>query len=111
MQKFEEGEIYLIKFHPGYGSELQKYRPAVVVSSKINQIDSRFTLIAPLTTSIKVFNPDSEIVVKNNPALEKDSILLCWYVWTIDVDRIVRSLGHLSRVDLKLMQKAVKSIF
>ena len=107
---FQRGDIFLVKFHPGYGSELQKYRPAIVVSDRISFIDSRFALIAPLTTNTKIMYSDSEFIIKN-PALEKDSLLLCWYLWTIDASRLVRKLGVLHSTEQKKMTHIIRDLF
>ncbi len=105
------GDIFLVKFHPGYGTELRKYRPAVIVSDRVTLADQRFALIAPLTTSTKIFHPRTELTIKRNPALEKDSVLLCWYLWTIDVDRLVRKLGSLSLTDQHKMTEMLRDLF
>ncbi|TSC87956.1 MAG: mRNA interferase MazF9 [Microgenomates group bacterium Gr01-1014_16] len=105
------GDIFLVKFHPGYGSEFQKYRPAVIVSEKITSFDPRFTLIAPLTTNTNIVVKNFEFVISKNPGLEKDSLLLCWYLWTIDATRLIKKLGKLKTVDKVKMLRAVSSLF
>lgn len=97
--KLKTGDIFLVKFHPGFGSEFQKYRPAVIVSAKTTGIDSRFALIAPLTTNTAIAHKNFEFIIANNPSLEKDSLLLCWYLWTIDASRLIKKLGALKSTD------------
>jgi mRNA interferase MazF len=109
--KFLAGDIYLVRFHPGYGSELHKYRPAVIVSSVVGAIDDRFTLIAPLTTNNKILHPSSEMLIQSNPCLEQDSVLLCWYLWTIDASRLIRRLGKLNQNDLEIMRRQISNLF
>ncbi|MFZ1721116.1 MAG: type II toxin-antitoxin system PemK/MazF family toxin [Microgenomates group bacterium] len=104
------GDIYLVKFHPGYGTEFKKYRPAIVISGKINAIDTRFALIAPLTTNLKTKNPEQEIDI-SNVALEKKSLLLTWYLVTVDASRLVRKLGELSSKDKKRVIEATMRLF
>lgn len=108
--KYQTGEIYLVKFHPGYGSEFHKYRPAVIVSGQISKIDPRYALIAPFTSSTKIVHQKAELLIKGNPALSQDSVLLCWYLWTIDSSRLIRKLGELSNSDFQKMQKQVTQL-
>lgn len=109
--KLKTGDIFLVKFHPGYGSEFQKYRPAVIVSAKTTGIDSRFALIAPLTTNTTLANKNFEFIISNNPGLEQDSLLLCWYLWTIDANRLIKKLGTLNTQDKKRMLQIASSLF
>ena len=108
--KINTGDIVLIKFHPGYGNEFKKYRPAVVMSETITKIDPRFILIAPLTTNLKTDQPDLELII-NNPSLDKKSLLLTWYLLTIDSSRLVRKLGSLCDTDKHRVFKAVTSLY
>lgn len=105
------GTICLVRFHPSIGSELKKFRPAVVISDKINQTDSRFVLIAPFTTSIKSLDPHSELLIKKGTALEKDSALLCWYLRTIDVNRVQATLGRLTPEEIAKMKQLTQGFF
>lgn len=105
------GDIYLVKFHPGYGDEFKKYRPAVVVSSKVNTIDSRFVLVAPFTSNLKTDAPRYELLIEDNPALDSDSLLLSWYLLTMDASRLTRKLGELSPNDTKKLKLAASTLF
>lgn len=104
------GDIYLVRFHPSIGSALKRYRPAVIVSGIVNKIDGRFTLIAPLSTNTKKLNKDYEFIVKSNESLEKDSVVLPWYLKTIDVVRLEKKLGALAKEDLTVLQAKLRKI-
>ena len=108
--KIKTGDIYLVRFHPAVGSELHKYRPAVIVSAKISRIDHRFSLIAPFTTSTENYNEKYELLIKNNSALEKDSVLLCWYLLTIDSRRLITKLGCLSPKTISHFKKVIRQL-
>lgn len=110
MPKIKTGDIYLIRFHPAFGAELKRFRPAVIVSEKVNQTDEHFTLIAPLTTSTKKTNK-YELSIKNNTSLEKNSTLLLWYLRTIDTLRLERKLGTLNKTDITKMKQTLKNLF
>lgn len=107
--KFKVGDIYLCRFHPSIGSELKRYRPAVIVSSKVNQIDNRFILIAPFTTNTKKTNRHFELTI-STPSLEKKSTLLTWYMRTIDVNRLEQKIGQLSKQEVVEMNKILKKL-
>lgn len=106
--KLQAGEVHLVRFHPSYGAEFQKYRPAVVVSSAV--VDPRFVLIAPFSTNLRILNPDYEFVVKAGATLQKDSVLLSWYLWTIDTRRLVKKLGVLDDKDQKRLRACLTTL-
>lgn len=106
MTGLKTGDIYLVRFHPGYGAELKKFRPAVIMSSRISTLDPRFALIAPLTTDVQSQNL-FEIPIAKGRTLESDSLLLCWYLWTIDHRRLEKKLGTISSQELKLLHQTL----
>lgn len=101
----------LVRFHPGTGPELKRYRPAIIASGQITQLDERFVLVAPFTTHTQNYNSKLELLVKKNKILEQDSVLLCWYLRVIDVNRIEAILGQLSSRQIKQMQKKMQQLF
>jgi mRNA-degrading endonuclease toxin of MazEF toxin-antitoxin module len=99
MSNYKVGDIVLVKFHPGAGAEFKKYRPAVVMAD-LTHIDSRFIMVAPFTTNIKD-QQSAELLIAKNPILEKDSLLLCWYLRTFDQRRIIKKLGQLQEKEIE----------
>ena len=108
MENYNTGDIVLVRFHPAYGQELKKFRPAVIISPNANKIDDRFVIIIPFTTQTSLKN-EYEIAIQNE-GLEKESLLLCWYILTIDCSRIVDHLGKLKIADLKLVQSKINKL-
>lgn len=105
------GDIFLVKFHPGQGNELKKFRPAVIVNNKVQKIDSRYTIIAPLTTDLQVKNKNFEIEIIPSEAIDRPCLLLCWYLWTIDTNRLINKLGTLSEEEQKKLKESLSKFF
>ena len=104
--KLKRGDIFLVRFHPSFGRELKKYRPAVVVSSRY---DSRFVTIVPFTSSQKIIHTSAEMIVTNS-VLQTPSVLLSWYLMTIDVSRLEYQLGTLSRDEMRRMKQQLSNV-
>ena len=106
------GDIFLVKFHPSAGNELKRYRPAVIMSNKTNEIDKRFTLIAPLTTKTSKYNPECELhVSENTTGIDKPAILLAWYLRTVDINRLENKLGRLAEQDINKLKEIIANVF
>jgi len=101
-----QGDIFLVRFHPGYASELKKFRPAVVIAAGI---DERFVLVAPFTTNLQTTKSAVELVIEN-PGLDAPSLLLTWYLLTIDTTRMLRKLGSLSKREYANVKQALRSV-
>lgn len=105
------GTVCLVKFHPSTGSELKRYRPAVIASEKITALDSRFALVIPFITNTKNYDQKTELLIEKNNVLDQDSVLLCWYLRVIDLNRIETVLGRISATEIKQMKAKIKQLF
>lgn len=93
----KRGEIWWTNFDPSVGTEIQKERPAVIVSNDVcNRKTSKVTVV-PFTGTIKaasvtvVVEPDSD----NN--LEKQSLLKIPDLSTFDKSRLRAKMGFLNK--------------
>ena len=66
-------------------------------------------LIALLTTQMEKANR-FELKLKTNPALAKDSVLLCWYLYIIDSRRLIRKLGTISPKEIVAMHQILSKL-
>ncbi|MBU1200327.1 type II toxin-antitoxin system PemK/MazF family toxin [Patescibacteria group bacterium] len=108
---YKTGDVYIVRFHPSFGSELKRFRPAVIVSTAVNKADLRFTLVAPLTSNTKNINKECEMLTNKGGFLDKSSVLLLWYLRTVDVERLERKIGELSGGEIKKMSGIMRKIF
>lgn len=99
----------MVRFHPAAGAELKRYRPAAIISGKINGADPRFSLIAPLTTG-GMINRNYEMMIKRRNDLAKDSTLLVWYLRTVDIRRIGERIAELNQSEVKVMKRKLKNL-
>ena len=100
------GDIVIVRFHPSYGQELKKYRPAIIVKD-LSSIDPRFIQIAPLTTQANPKPNNHKEIIINHSSLEKPSLLLAWYIMTFDISRLVYKLGELDSKTINKLQNTL----
>lgn len=103
----QSGDICLVRFHPAVGGELKRYRPAIVIVSQIS--NSPFVTVAPCTTSNRHLYPNFEVEIVSQ-ALAKKSLLLCWYLRTVDLGRVKVRLGRLPSVQMAKVRETVKAV-
>ena len=101
------GSVWWVEFDPAVGTEINKTRPAVIVSNDIaNQYLARVVVI-PLTSNISRIYPGEAIVVLNgnkNKAMT-DQIM------SADKSRLKNKISDLSNSDMASIETAMKRFF
>lgn len=95
------GEVYLIDFGKGYGSEQGGTRPAVIVQNNKGNKHSPTTIVVPITSRQTKARIPTHVKVKG-ACLSKKSFALTEQVVTIDKRRIIKKMGN---VKLKSLLK------
>jgi mRNA interferase MazF len=102
----QRGEVWWVDFDPSQGSEIQKCRPAVILT--INTINKarRTVVVVPLSTAA---TPRPPIVIPISSA-GQNSVAVCDQLRAIDKSRILKRIGVLSTNDLAALSSAVKIV-
>ncbi|MCX7068238.1 MAG: type II toxin-antitoxin system PemK/MazF family toxin [Methylococcales bacterium] len=96
-------EIYLVNLDPTIGSEQGKTRPVLVISDDdINAILPVINIL-PLTSlkqGRKIY-PNEVLLKKEQSGLDKDSLVLCYQIRTVDKKRLIKKLGEVKNDDTR----------
>jgi mRNA interferase MazF len=95
MDSIKKGDIYLVNFDPTVGVEVQKTRPAVIVSNDINNLNSPIFSISPITSSVTKVYSFEVLVSKNLGGLSKKSKIMINQTRAVDKIRLIKILGTL----------------
>ena len=99
-------EIVLVNLDPTIGSEMQKTRPAVILSPNEMNKYLNTVVIAPMTSSSKSYATRVEV----NHNKTKGWIVLD-QIRTIDRQRITKKLDKLTEKDIKKVKNILKETF
>jgi len=97
--------IFLANLDPSIGSEQGKNRPVLVISEEeINQILPVINVL-PITSrkSGRKIYPNEVIIPAGVGGLEKESIVLCYQIRTLDKQRLMKQLGKFDKLELQEM--------
>ncbi|MEG4851502.1 type II toxin-antitoxin system PemK/MazF family toxin [Microcoleus sp. B5-D4] len=108
----KRGDIWLANFDPTVGAEIQKIRPAVVVSSdSVGKLPLK--LAAPIT-DWKKYYAGNIWHVKIEPdianGLTKVSAVDLLQLRGMDVQRFIRKIGELSTTDMEEIARAIAAV-
>ncbi len=97
------GEVWWVNFDPSVGGEIQKQRPAIIVSNDAaNQYLNRLQVV-PMTSRVDRVYP-SEAVVKVG---RRQSKAMADQLTTVSKQRLTNRMGKLSGSDLAKVEHAI----
>ena len=101
------GSVWWVEFDPSVGTEINKTRPAVIVSNDIaNQYLARVVVI-PLTSNISRLYPSEAIVILNG----KENKAMTDQIMSADKSRLKSKISDLSDSDIESIETAMKRFF
>ena len=101
------GSVYWVEFDPSIGSEIQKTRPAVIISNDIaNKFLARVVII-PLTNNVSRIYPGEAIVTVNG----NKNKAMADQIMSADKSRLKSKIAELSKDDMFLIESAMKKFF
>ena len=98
--------IVLVNLDPTVGSEIKKTRPCVIISPDEMNKYLRTIVVAPMTTKSRKY--PTRIEVKHDG---KTGWVVIDQIRTIDKKRIIKTLGQLSKNEIKEVKSALKETY
>ncbi len=105
----KRGEIWLTNFNPGFGTELHKNRPALVISS--NEINRHHLRVIMIPISTKNYTGLSVVIISSRgTGIDKESVILPAEIRAVDKVRLTKKLGKISRQKLIETEEKLKLV-
>jgi mRNA interferase MazF len=96
-------EIWWVDFNPSVAGEIQKTRPAVIVSNEFaNEVSNRVQVI-PLTSNIDKCYPCEAYISVNN----KKSKAMADQIMTVSKQKLKSKIGVISDSDMRSIERAI----
>lgn len=108
MGNVKRGEIYLMDFPDGIGSEQKHVRPAVIVSNHKGNEHSEIVTVVPITSQIKKVKQPTHVLVRHMKALDRNSVVLCEQIGSFSKLRLIKLLGRFNRKTMLKIDEAIR---
>ena len=100
----KRGEVWWVNFDPSIGEEIQKKRPAVIVSNNASNKYLNRVQVVPITSNVDNLYPSEARVSING----KQRKAMADQLTTVSKMRLSKMIGRLSTVDMKQIEQAIK---
>ncbi|MDR2481745.1 MAG: type II toxin-antitoxin system PemK/MazF family toxin [Spirochaetaceae bacterium] len=100
----KRGEVWWVDFEPALGSEIQKTRPAVIVSRDTANSVMRRVVVVPLTSNISRIYPAETVVTVRGV----QSKALADQITVADKRRLKKQAGELAPEDMQKVDAVIR---
>lgn len=106
----KRGEFWVVNLEPGFGREIHKKRPGLIISSdNVNQNTPHVIVIPSSSIVPEVVSPDM-VSIGKLVGFNKQSVLLPVLIRSIDQDRLIKKIGKISKSKIIEVEEALKIV-
>lgn len=108
----KRGEIWLVNWNQGRGSEQAGIRPSLIIQSDAGNINTHYPNTIVLTISTKGRTVPFRIHIKPSAEndLKKESYIKCEQILTISKGRLVKKLGTMEAGLMEQVEEALQLV-
>jgi mRNA interferase MazF len=104
----KRGEIYVLRFEPTIGSEIQKTRPALIIQNNLGNQYSATTIVAAITSYSGVRRYPTRVkIAMGESGLNRNSLVLLNQIRTVDTQRLLKKLGTAHKATMEQVDAAL----
>lgn len=100
----QRSEVWWVDFDPAIGGEMQKTRPAVIVSNNAANAALNRLQVVPLSSNVGKLYPSEAVIVLDG----KPSKAMADQLTTVAKERLKRRLGNISHREMIALEGAIK---
>ncbi len=108
--KLDKGDVCLVNFNPAEAKQVDKFRPAIILSDREDNEILKTVIVIPLSENIIKNSKPYRFTIKKSGKLEQDLDACIYEVRALSKKRISGQLTKLTKTELKEVQAALCQI-
>lgn len=101
------GEVWLVNWNPGRGSEQAGLRPALIIQNDIGNEKASTTIVSAISSSVKLY-PMNVAIYPPEGGLNCPSIVKTSQILTVSKERLEKRLGSIGKEKIGEVDKAIR---
>lgn len=106
----KRGEIFIANLDPGFGREIRKKRPILIVSNNVMNKTSATVIMVPLSSIVPELTGPHMVNIEENLGLDKRSVIVIDQIRSIDKERIFKKVGSISAKKLEEVEYTLRLV-
>ena len=107
MEPIVRGEIYYAALNNAFGSEQAGHRPVLILQSDLLNQNSPTTIVAPITSIIKLPFLQAHCILPDKGPLPERSMVLTEQIRALDRQRLRAYIGRLQANEMREVEQAL----
>lgn len=100
----KRGEVWWVSFDPSIGGEIQKQRPAVVVSNDVSNKYLNRVQVVPITSKVEKLYPSEAYVTVGG----RQGKAMTDQLATVSKERMIKLIGRVTAAEMMEIEKAIR---
>jgi len=101
----KRGEIWWVNFDPSIGGEIQKQRPAVIVSNDLSNKYLNRVQVVPVTSRVEKLYPSEAYIM----VAGKQGKAMADQLATVSKQRFFNQIGQVTPVEMQEIERAIRT--
>jgi mRNA interferase MazF len=101
----KRGEIWWVNFDPSTGGEIQKQRPAVIVSNDLSNKYLNRVQVVPVTSRVEKLYPSEAYIM----VAGKQGKAMADQLATVSKQRFFNQIGQVTPVEMQEIERAIRT--
>jgi len=101
----KRGEIWWVNFDPSVGGEIQKQRPAVIVSNDMSNKYLNRVQVVPVTSKVDKLYPSEAYIA----VAEKQAKAMADQLATVSKQRLLNKIGQVTQMEMQQIETAIRT--
>lgn len=106
----KRGEIYLADLNPGFGQEIHKKRPVLIISTNALNKTLPTVVVIPYSSIVPQFVGLDVVVFLSQRGLDKKSALIVNQIRSVDKVRLGKKIGRISKIKLAEAGESIRVV-